>query len=128
MAKLPRINIYEITKGACRRLPAPCPHDLCRFNLTAEYRERRGSKAAEPPPPIVGEACALEAAENGGMTLQEVATRLSLTRERVRQIEEKALWKLWFRLGIQDGPRLKEHRQHLNRRDQASASSSTLHE
>jgi len=41
---------------------------------------------------VVREACALEAAELGGMTLEEIATRLSLTRERVRQIELGALY------------------------------------
>jgi DNA-directed RNA polymerase sigma subunit (sigma70/sigma32) len=49
--------------------------------------------------PVVREACALQAAELGGMTLKEIATRLSLTRERVRQIELGALTKLWLRLG-----------------------------
>jgi DNA-directed RNA polymerase sigma subunit (sigma70/sigma32) len=37
------------------------------------------------------------------MTLEEIATRLSLTRERVRQIELGALKKLWARLGGNEG-------------------------
>jgi DNA-directed RNA polymerase sigma subunit (sigma70/sigma32) len=49
--------------------------------------------------PVVHEACALDAAELGGMTLEEIASRLSLTRERVRQIELGALTTLWRRLG-----------------------------
>jgi hypothetical protein len=53
--------------------------------------------------PVVHEACALEAAELGGMTLEEIAIRLSLTRERVRQIELGALTKLWLRLGGNKG-------------------------
>jgi DNA-directed RNA polymerase sigma subunit (sigma70/sigma32) len=54
--------------------------------------------------PVVRESCALEAAELGGMTLEEIASRLSITRERVRQIELGALTKLWLRLGgNQDG-------------------------
>jgi hypothetical protein len=89
-----RINIYKITRGACRRLPGPCPHAFCRFNLTAEGRDHRGAKPAHMPLPVVRESCALEAAENGGMTLEEIATRLALTRERVRQIELAALQKL----------------------------------
>jgi DNA-directed RNA polymerase sigma subunit (sigma70/sigma32) len=36
----------------------------------------------------------LEAAEQGGMTLEEIAARFALTRERVRQIELTALRKL----------------------------------
>jgi DNA-directed RNA polymerase sigma subunit (sigma70/sigma32) len=38
------------------------------------------------------------------MTLEEIASRLSITRERVRQIQSGALEKVWFRLGRnQDG-------------------------
>jgi len=98
MADELRINLYKITRGACRKLPGPCPHAVCRFNLTAERRDNRGAKPAELHLPVVHEACALEAAEQGGMTLEEIATRLSLTRERVRQIELGALKKLWARL------------------------------
>jgi hypothetical protein len=98
MAEELRINLYKITRGACRKLPGPCPHAVCRFNLTADRRDNRGAKPAEAHLPVVREACALEAAELGGMTLEEIAIRLSLTRERVRQIELGALKKLWARL------------------------------
>ena len=36
-------------------------------------------------------SCALDLAEKGGMTLEEVASRLNVVRERVRQVEERAL-------------------------------------
>ncbi len=99
MAEDLRINIYKITRGACRRLQGPCPHAVCRFNLTSERRDNRGAKSAQDHLPVVHETCALEAADHGGMTLEEIASRLSLTRERVRQIELGALKKLWARLG-----------------------------
>jgi hypothetical protein len=89
-----RINIFECTHGACRRLPGPCPYAICRFNLTAEMRDTRGAKPAHASAPILREACVLEAAEHGGMTLEEIASRFALTRERVRQIELSALRKL----------------------------------
>lgn len=38
--------------------------------------------------------CALDYADRGGMTLEEVATELRCSRERVRQVERDALWKL----------------------------------
>lgn len=98
MASDLHINIYAITDGACRKLPGRCPHTTCRFNLTSECRDNRGAKPAEIRPPVVREGCVLEAAERGGMTLEEIASRLSLTRERVRQIELGALTKLWRRL------------------------------
>jgi len=72
----------------------PCPYAICRFNLTAETRDSRGAKPAHANAPILREACALEAAEQGGMTLEEIAARFALTRERVRQIELTALRKL----------------------------------
>src|SRR5512136_2975647 len=103
MAEELRINIYKITRGACRRLEGPCPHAVCRFNLTSERRDSRGAKPAELHPPVVRESCALEAAEQGGMTLEEIAMRLSLTRERVRQIEIGVLKELWARLGGNEG-------------------------
>ncbi|HEX7505252.1 MAG TPA: sigma factor-like helix-turn-helix DNA-binding protein [Polyangia bacterium] len=99
MARELHIDLHQITGGACRNLPGRCPHTVCRFNLTSERRDNRGAKSAKTRLPIVREACALEAAELGGMTLEEIATRLSLTRERVRQIELGALTKLWLRLG-----------------------------
>src|SRR5512141_633539 len=99
MAEELRINIYKITRGGCRKLGGPCPHAVCRFNLTTERRDNRGAKPTQAHLPIVRETCALEAAEHGGMTLEEIAARLSLTRERVRQIEHGALKKLWARLG-----------------------------
>jgi DNA-directed RNA polymerase sigma subunit (sigma70/sigma32) len=55
--------------------------------------------------PVVQESCALEAAELGGMTFKEIAARLSLTCERVRQIESGALTKLWLHLGENKGRR-----------------------
>jgi hypothetical protein len=103
MAPELHLNLYEITGGVCRKLPGQCQHTVCRFNLTAERRDNRGAKPAEMHLPVVREACALEAAERGGMTLEEIATRLSVTRERVRQIELGALTKLWQRLGGNNG-------------------------
>jgi hypothetical protein len=93
------LNIHQITGGTCRKLPGPCPHAACRFNLTSERRDNRGAKPAEPHLPVVSQPCALDAAELGGLTLEEIAARLSLPRERVRQIELGALTKLWRRLG-----------------------------
>jgi len=26
------VNLQQITGGACRRLPSPCPHTICRFS------------------------------------------------------------------------------------------------
>jgi hypothetical protein len=92
------VNLHELTGGGCRKLPGQCPHTVCRFNLTSELRDNRGAQPAERHLPVVREACALDAAELDGMTLKEIAGRLSLTPERVRQIELGALTKFWLRL------------------------------
>ena len=103
MARDVHIDLYKISSGACRKIPGQCPHSVCRFNLTAERRDNRGTKPAEARLPVVREACTLEAAKRGGMTLEEIAARLALSRERVRQIESGALAKLWLRLGGNKG-------------------------
>jgi hypothetical protein len=116
MAEELRINIYKITRGACRKLQGPCPHSVCRFNLTSERRDNRGAKPAQLHLPVVRETCALEAADQGGMTLEEIASRLSLTRERVRQIELGALKKLWAKLGADEVERQDRTPAHAFRR------------
>tara|TARA_B100001093_G_scaffold20855_1_gene18647 strand:- start:422 stop:688 length:267 start_codon:yes stop_codon:yes gene_type:complete len=40
------------------------------------------------------ETCALDVADRGGITLEEVGEILNLTRERIRQVEVKGLQKL----------------------------------
>jgi hypothetical protein len=108
MADASRFNLFQLTHGACRRLPGPCNYAICRFNLTAETRDTRGAKPTRLNAPILRESCVLEAAEQGGMTLEEIASRFALTRERVRQIELSALRKLGRQLQrdawVNEGP------------------------
>jgi hypothetical protein len=42
----------------------------------------------------LGESCALDVADRGGTTLEDVGAIMNLTRERIRQVEVKALAKL----------------------------------
>lgn len=62
----------------------PCPRVQCRYHL--------GDLAG--PSVDISETCALDLADRGGMTLQDVARHLGISRERVRQIEEVGLRKL----------------------------------
>ena len=53
----------------------------------------------------MSETCALDVADRGGITLEEVGEILNLTRERIRQVEVKGLQKLRAtaeELGLQD--------------------------
>ncbi len=73
-------------RAECIEGPRPCPWSTCRYHLRVE---RRGLQAAKAD--VTQETCALDLAERGGMKLQEVADVLGVTRERVRQIELRAL-------------------------------------
>ena len=96
-------------EGTCLRIS-------CRYNLALDInsngsiklegvatlrRTNQGWKGAEDFDDQViawleaaPETCALDAAERGGMTLDEIGELLNMTRERARQIEEGALRKL----------------------------------
>lgn len=64
-----------VTRGECAAVARPCPWVTCQHHLAG------------------AESCALDVADRGGATLEEVAEALGTTRERVRQIEEKAIRK-----------------------------------
>lgn len=75
----------------------PCPFVACRYHLYLEVNPRSGSirtNFAGLEPWELPETCALDVAERGGVTLEEVGTWLNLTRERVRQLEAAALGRL----------------------------------
>lgn len=71
----------------------PCPFTMCKFHLYLDV-DRRGEMRLTFPDKEVWEipqTCVLDLAERGGMTLEEVGRVLNLTRERVRQLEARAL-------------------------------------
>jgi len=42
----------------------------------------------------MAETCSLDVADRGGITLEEVGAILNLTRERIRQVEVRGLYKI----------------------------------
>ena len=86
------------TRGDC--LPGgcngarPCPWVSCRAHLALNADEATGSiKVNFPDVPVeeMPHTCALDIADEGGRTLEEVGTLMNLTRERVRQLEARGL-------------------------------------
>jgi hypothetical protein len=107
------------TRQGCGGQTRPCPWAGCKYHLALdvnpatgsihlnagargsrtlqrrdrlgveEWLERAADAVLDRP-----ETCALDVAERGGATLEEVAELLGITRERARQIEVEALAKL----------------------------------
>ncbi len=83
------------TRGECAQVPRPCPYVACSKNLYLDVSET-GSiilnfPHLEPGQMPADRSCALDLAEHGPMTLEEIAVVTNLTRERIRQVELKAL-------------------------------------
>ena len=77
--------------------PRPCPYASCKHHLYIDVSPRTGAIKLNFPDLEVwemGESCALDVADRGGTTLEDVGAIMNLTRERIRQVEVKALAKL----------------------------------
>ena len=75
----------------------PCPFVSCKHHLYLDVNPRNGAIKLNFPDLEVWdmpETCALDIADRGGVTLDEVGEIMNLTRERVRQLETRGLAKL----------------------------------
>jgi hypothetical protein len=85
------------TRGECRDGLRPCPWVACKHHLYLDINPETGSIKLNFPdvePEDLAESCAIDVAERGGITLEEVGLVMNLTRERVRQVETRGLVKL----------------------------------
>jgi DNA-binding CsgD family transcriptional regulator len=88
------------TRGDCQHGPhaeRPCPFVSCKHHLYLDVNDRTGSIKLNFPDMEVWElpeTCALDIADRGGITLEEVGEIMNLTRERIRQLETRGLAKL----------------------------------
>ena len=85
------------TRGECANVARPCPYVSCKYHLYMDVHPTKGSIKINFPDLEVWElehSCALDVADTGGITLEEVGEIMNLTRERIRQLEAEALRKL----------------------------------
>lgn len=97
------------TRADCVDMERPCPYVSCKYHLFIDVHPVRGSIKLNFPDIEVWEmteTCALDVADRGGITLEEVGEIMNLTRERVRQVETAGLAKL---NAVRDIARLKDY-------------------
>jgi hypothetical protein len=85
------------TRADCVNGPRPCLFVSCKHNLYLDVNPETGSVKLNFPDKEITElqyTCALDVAEKGGITLEEVGEIMNLTRERIRQVETQGLLKL----------------------------------
>jgi hypothetical protein len=85
------------TRADCLGGARPCPFVSCKHHLYLDVSARTGAIKLNFPDLEVWEmteTCALDVADRGGTTLEEVGAIMNLTRERIRQVEVKGLAKL----------------------------------
>lgn len=82
------------TRSECSEGARPCPWVACKHHLYLDINPRTGSIKINFPdlePWELQHTCALDVADNGGLTLEEIGLITNLTRERVRQVEVRGL-------------------------------------
>jgi hypothetical protein len=94
------------SRADCANGPRPCMFIACKHHLYLDVNPATGSIKLNFPDREVwelDETCALDVADKGGITLEEVGSIMNLTRERIRQVETRGLAKL--RVIAEDEPR-----------------------
>ena len=88
-----------LTRGECREtFVLSCALTKCRYNLWhADQRRDAGGRPGAPVPlstVVRFRGCALNVADAGGRTMEEVGELLGVTAKAIQQIEERVLRKL----------------------------------
>jgi hypothetical protein len=85
------------SRAECQSMERPCPFVSCEHHLYLDVNPESGAIKLNFPHLEVwemAETCALDVADRGGITLEEVGAILNLTRERIRQVEVRGLTKI----------------------------------
>jgi hypothetical protein len=91
------------TRAECKDEARPCPWVACKHHLYLDINPDTGSIKINFPdlePWEMQHTCALDVAEAGALTLEEIGLITNLTRERIRQVEVRGLLKLQGRREI----------------------------
>lgn len=83
-----------LTRAGCADVPRPCPYVSCRHHLALDINPEIGSIKLNFPdvePWELTHSCSLDAADLGPHTLDAAGEKLNVTRERLRQLETKAV-------------------------------------
>ena len=83
-------------RADCKTSRRPCLFISCKHHLYLDVNPVTGSIKINFPDKQVWElkeTCALDVADRGGLTLEEVGDIMNLTRERIRQVESRGLTK-----------------------------------
>lgn len=91
------------TRAECFSGPRPCPWITCRHHLLLDVRNDGVVRVNFPDgPESMLATCALDMADDGPRTLDQVSILMGMSRERIRQIEEQALVKLRYEIRRDD--------------------------
>ncbi|HET9623284.1 MAG TPA: sigma factor-like helix-turn-helix DNA-binding protein [Kofleriaceae bacterium] len=85
------------TRAECGHEERPCPWVACKHHLYLDVNPETGSIKINYPdrePWELEHSCALDIADTGSKTLDEIGEITNLTRERIRQVEMRGLIKL----------------------------------
>jgi hypothetical protein len=88
------------TRSECQGAARPCPWVACKHHLYLDINPQTGSIKINFPelePWQLAHTCALDVADDGARTLEEIGAITNLTRERVRQVEVQGLFQLQAR-------------------------------
>jgi hypothetical protein len=96
LVELVEVPARPRVRGDCAAGERPCPWVACRHHLAIDVDVDTGSLKINDTLDLTAlrATCALDVADAGQRTLEEVGQHLNLTRERVRQLEARGLEKL----------------------------------
>jgi hypothetical protein len=96
------------TRAHCANGPRPCPWVGCKYHLYLDVNQDTGTIRFNFPDKEIWElehTCALDLADEGELTLDQIGDVMNLTRERVRQVACAVLARMYTEIMGEDSPR-----------------------